>query len=229
MMQIQYILTDIEGTTTSVNFVYEVLFPYFKNHFQDFLEKEGHTEIVLHQFELVKKTILEEENRVIGHEEVIKILYHWVEKDRKHPALKNLQGMVWKEGYEKGELKGHIYEDVPPAFEKWKNLGITIGIYSSGSVEAQKLIFGSSIFGDLCIYLSHYFDTAVGAKRESSSYQKIQEELKIPSEEILFVSDVEAELDAAKEVGFQTIQLIRPGTNPGSRHHKVESFKEIQI
>jgi enolase-phosphatase E1 len=155
---ISFILTDIEGTTTSVKFVYDVLFPYFKKYFLDFYQKNIENIEVQNAIELTQKTILEEENKNIYLEESLKIILHWAEIDRKHTALKILQGLVWKEGYDKGEILGHIYPDVLPALENWKNQNIILGIYSSGSVSAQKLLFGTTEFGNLNPYFSYYFD-----------------------------------------------------------------------
>jgi enolase-phosphatase E1 len=221
---IQYILTDIEGTTTSVNFVYEVLFPYFSTHFQEFAIRNQEAEILKTQLQIVKETVQTEQNRLISEGEAIEQLLAWTLEDRKHPALKLLQGLVWQEGYQAGKLKGHIYTDVPPILEKWKSEGKQLGIYSSGSVQAQKLLFQSSDFGDLTPLFTHYFDTAAGNKREVSSYQNIQQALALPASTILFLSDIEQELDAAQSAGFQTIQLVRDKTIPSAKHLNVPNF-----
>lgn len=221
---IKYILTDIEGTTTSVNFVYEVLFPYFSAHFKDFAGKHMESEMLQIQLTATKETVQAEQNRSINDTEAIEQLLAWTLEDRKHPALKQLQGLVWQEGYKAGMLKGHLYTDVPPVLEKWKKEGLQLGIYSSGSVQAQKLLFGSSDFGDLTPLFSNYFDTAVGNKREVTSYQNIQKHLALPAREILFLSDIEQELDAAKGAGFQTIQLVRDKTVPSLKHKHVPNF-----
>lgn len=230
---IRYILTDIEGTTTSVSFVFEVLFPYFKQHFKEYVTQNSSQEFIKDNFELVKKTIQEEENITLNFSEIIDKILYWVDIDRKHTALKNLQGLVWKLGYEKGELKGHIYPDVLQNLKKWYENKIQLGIYSSGSVAAQKLLFGSSMEGDLTSYFSHYFDTKVGGKRETLSYQNIFQEIKnkidILPNNILFLSDIEQELDAAKEANFQTLQLVRADTKASQKHNIVYSFDEIVI
>jgi enolase-phosphatase E1 len=225
----QYILTDIEGTTTSVSFVYEVLFPYFSKNCQDFVTQNMDVAFVQNILADVKKTVLEEENQAISDNQAIEKLLFWTTTDRKHTALKTLQGHVWKLGYEKGDIKGHIYEDVPDVLRAWKEQGMSLGIYSSGSVAAQKLLFGTSIFGDLQPLFSHYFDTQVGAKREANSYQNIQKTLQIPAENILFLSDVEAELDAAQEAGFQTTQLVRGETIASQKHHTASNFTQISL
>jgi enolase-phosphatase E1 len=226
---ISFILTDIEGTTTSIKFVYDVLFPYFKKHFLDFYQKNLKNIEVQNAIELAQKTILEEENKSILVEESLKMILHWAEIDRKHTALKILQGLVWKKGYEKGEILGHIYPDVPPSLEKWKNQNIGLGIYSSGSVSAQKLLFGTTEFGNLNPYFSHYFDTNIGHKREKNSYQNIQKTLNLPANDILFLSDIPQELASAQEAGFQTIQLVREGTLADENFKKVKDFSEISF
>lgn len=230
---IQFVLTDIEGTTTSISFVVDVLFPYFKQHFQSFVDEYFSEKFIKDNFELVKKTIKEEENIELNDLQVIEKLLYWVDIDRKHFALKNLQGFVWKLGYEKGDLKGHIYPDVVGNLIKWYQNKITLGIYSSGSVTAQKLLFGSSIEGDLTHFFSYYFDTQIGGKREITAYENILKEIqnKIPisPDNILFLSDIEQELDAAKANGFQTLQLVRGETMPSQKHQIVRSFDEIVL
>lgn len=221
---IQYILTDIEGTTTSVNFVYEVLFPYFSTHFKDFVARHAELEALKAQIRATQETVQTEQNRAINENEAIEQLLAWTLEDRKHPALKILQGLVWQEGYQAGSLKGHIYTDVPPVLAQWKEAGKALGIYSSGSVQAQKLLFASSDFGDLTPLFSHYFDTAVGNKREVASYQNIQQAIGLPADQILFLSDIEQELDAARSAGFQTLQLVRDKTVPSQKHATAPNF-----
>ncbi len=220
----KYILTDIEGTTTSVNFVYEVLFPYFSTHFKEYTNRNPENELLNIQLQATQATVLTEQKRNISETEAVEQLLAWALEDRKHPALKAIQGLVWQEGYRTGELKGHIYTDVPPVLTKWKQAGMQLGIYSSGSVKAQQLLFGSSDFGDLTPLFSHYFDTGVGNKREIVAYQNIQKEIGITAREILFLSDIEQELDAAKGAGFQTMQLVRENTIPSTRHKNVANF-----
>ena len=228
MQQPTFILTDIEGTTTPKTFVFDVLFPYFLAHLE---------EIRIHQNEpdysksiqLVKETLKEENGHSsVYFDEVIATLKHWVEIDRKHPALKTLQGLIWEKGYRKGSLKGVLYDDVPTQLKKWSKDGIKLGVYSSGSVKAQKLLFGFSNSGNFCTLFSAYFDTAVGHKREVKSYIRIVEELEVEAIEILFLSDIAEELDAAKEAGMQTAQLIRDETAvPADNHIQLHSFNEI--
>jgi len=223
---IQYILTDIEGTTTSISFVADVLFPYFLEHIDELRNALNEPGVKL-QIEAVKATVQEEEVRQINDEEAIAFLEHWCRIDRKHPALKALQGIVWEKGYKNGSLKGHIYPEVPAMLKSWKEKGFKIGIYSSGSVPAQKLLFGYSEAGDLRPFFSDYFDTVVGHKREEQSYKNIQLALGLPAGQIVFLSDIEQELDAARAAGMQTIKLLRPGNDPQSTHRTAADFEAV--
>ncbi|MEP6904203.1 MAG: acireductone synthase, partial [Actinomycetota bacterium] len=146
--------------------------------------------------------------------------------------LKSLQGKIWQKGYESGELESVLFPDVLRAFERWKMQAKTIAIYSSGSVLAQKLIFKYSNFGDLGDFIAKYFDTNIGGKKEPESYRKIAEELGLNANEILFVADVSAELDAAAEAGFQTVLSIREGNGvvrSPINHDAVASFGDLEI
>ena len=189
---IQYVLTDIEGTTTSISFVYDVLFPYFRKEIPKIISMQEDPEII---------TIIEDTKSIA------KIM------DKKElTSLKTLQGILWKNGYVSGELKGNVFPDVAPALKKWKSEGCKIGVFSSGSVAAQKLIFGYSESGDLTPLFSHYFDTNTGGKRDVETYKKIASLIEIQPKQILFLSDIVEELEAAKKADYQTIQLVRPGT-----------------
>jgi len=223
----QYILTDIEGTSTSVAFVYEVLFPYFKAHVADYFKKNADSPELQSVCDVVNETVVAEDGQALDRLGVVEQLIRWTEADRKHPALKTAQGLVWEAAYHSGAIQGHVYPDVAPALELWKNAGYRLGIYSSGSVAAQKLLFGFSIAGDLLPFFSNHFDTGVGGKREAKSYAEIARQLALLPNEILFLSDVEAELDAAAETGMHTIQLLRPGTHASARHRTAFDFNEI--
>lgn len=223
--KIKYILTDIEGTTTSISFVTDVLFPYFRNHIEEL--KIDSSQEVKEAFEDTKKIAFELESITLNDtEEIIKHLLKWSLEDKKYTPLKKLQGILWKKAYENGEIKGHIYTDVPEMLLIWSNLGIKLGVFSSGSIEAQKLIFGFSVYGDLSPYFSDYFDTNTGGKREVETYQKIASILKINSENILFLSDIQEELLAAKNAGMNTIQLVRENI-VSNWEHSVSSFDLI--
>lgn len=208
----RFILTDIEGTTTAISFVAEELFPYFREHIAELISLKDHA-VVSESFAETVRLAKEQDGEIISSdEEIIEKLRQWSIEDRKITPLKNLQGVLWDFGYRSGALKGHVYSDVASSLEEWKELNIKMGVFSSGSVAAQKLIFGFSIDGDLTSYFSAYFDTTTGGKRETETYSKIADQLSYSPNEILFLSDIVEELEAAKQAGFQTIQLVRPGT-----------------
>lgn len=208
---IAFVLTDIEGTTTSVAFVYDKLFPYFREHISQLEAMQDVPEVA----EAFRQTVLlakeTEGNELNSVPEIIDQLLKWSLEDKKITPLKTLQGILWEAGYQSGEIKGHVYSDVAPALERWKKAGIQMGVFSSGSVAAQKLIFGYSEAGDLRPYFSAYFDTKTGGKRETSTYVEISKQLAIAPEQIVFLSDIKEELEAAAAAGFQTVQLVRAG------------------
>ena len=226
---IDYILMDIEGTTTSIDFVHKTLFPYAKKHLASYVAQNSHKEEVLEQ--------LSESAREFGiafdgkgsFDEVVLGLLSYMDEDKKYGPLKALQGMIWEDGYASGAFKGHIYEDVPACWTEWREKGLRLGIYSSGSVKAQKLLFGHTEFGDLNPFIDAYFDTKVGGKKEKDSYVKILGELGLDGEKVLFLSDINEELDAAKLSGFQTMQLLRKGAVPAGGHRQVRDFREIGL
>ena len=212
MTQPKFILTDIEGTTTSVSFVYEVLFPYFRENIHKTIELQ-HLKLIQEVFSQTIEMVKINEGRTINTpDEIIAVLTQWSKEDKKITPLKTLQGILWEEAYTSGTIKGHVYEDVAPALKRWKEKGIQMGVFSSGSIAAQKLIFGHSVAGDLTSYFSDYFDTTTGGKREKETYQLITEKLQIQASEILFLSDIVEELQAAAAADLQTIQLVREGT-----------------
>jgi enolase-phosphatase E1 len=217
-------LFDIEGTTTDINFVHKVLFPYSESRLADFVRTHGNDPSLKSAIDEVKATVKKEENREINLEEVIETLIAYIKSDRKHGGLKEIQGLIWDQGYSRGDFKGHVYPDVKPFFMKILNEGARIGIYSSGSIHAQKLIFGYSTDGDLTPMISYYFDTKIGPKRERTSYSNIANAVHLPPEEIRFFSDIAEELKAAKDAGFKVTHVVRPGTSP-SQFEGIESFK----
>ncbi|MCS6904911.1 MAG: acireductone synthase [Bacteroidia bacterium] len=226
---IRFLLLDIEGTTSSISFVKEVLFPYSKSRLKEFTIKHSQEERIIECIQETQ-TILQQENmRDYSLEEIINKLLEWIEADKKITPLKKLQGYIWEEGFTKGVLKAHVYEDVPFMLEQWKYMGIRMGIYSSGSVFAQKLFFKYSTYGDLTPYFEAYFDTEVGNKKESGSYEKILATLQLEPEEIMFLSDNEQELDAAAAVGYHTTQILRIGTRPSNKHLQAKSFFDVYI
>ncbi|MGC8100326.1 acireductone synthase [Metapseudomonas otitidis] len=222
-MPIKAILTDIEGTTSAVSFVFDVLFPYAARHLPGFVSEHATEPAVAEQVEAVRRESGEPEASV---ERVVAILLEWIAEDRKATPLKALQGMVWEQGYRAGQLKGHVYPDAVEALRRWHAEGYRLYVYSSGSIQAQKLIFGCSEAGDLSPLFSGYFDTTSGPKREAGSYRRIVEAIGLPAEEVLFLSDVVQELDAAREAGLPTIGLAREGGELAG-HPTVASFAVI--
>ena len=223
---IKAILTDIEGTTSSISFVKDVLFPYARKRLPAFVETHTDDPEVQHWLhEAAKEAGLVSATR----EEVIDLLIGWIDADRKSTALKALQGMIWAAGYADGEYRAHVYPEVPARLRAWRDAGTRLYVYSSGSVAAQKLLFGHTDAGDLTPLFSGYFDTETGAKRDARSYQRIAEAIGMPASEILFLSDITEELDAARTAGMQTTLLARaPGQCPeGSAHRCVASFDAV--
>lgn len=226
LANIKWILTDIEGTTTDVAFVYDVLFPYFRTHLGAWKNVDS-----MEMNEVLSETqrLVSEEIGATGlsREMLFNQLLAWSLEDRKVTPLKQLQGMVWKTGFESGALKGHVYPDVLPSLQRWKSLGINVAIFSSGSIAAQKQLFGYSVDGDLTSFFSDYFDTTTGMKREVETYLKIAGKLNCPAAQILFLSDIPQELEAAKAAGMDTLQLLRPGIMQ-SWPTCVSNFNEIK-
>lgn len=222
-MPIKAILTDIEGTTSSVSFVFEVLFPYARQHLPDYLRTHASEPAVLEQIEAVRRDSGEVTADV---ERVIEVLLGWIAEDRKATPLKALQGMIWAQGYRSGEIKGHVYPDAVQGLRDWQRTGLRLYVYSSGSIQAQQLIFGFSEAGDLTPLFSGYFDTTSGGKREVESYRQIAADIGLPAEDILFLSDILEELDAAAAAGLRTCGLARAGGSLGT-HATVGSFAHI--
>lgn len=223
---IRAILTDIEGTTTSVSFVFEVLFPYARAHMAEFLAAHANDPAVREQLAAVSR----EADRPLRDTQAAELLVRWIDEDRKLTPLKALQGMIWEDGYRRGDFTGHVYPDAVRNLRAWHDAGLLLYVYSSGSVQAQQLIFGHSDAGDLTPLFSGYFDTRVGGKREAASYRAIAEQLALPPAEVLFLSDVREELDAARTAGMQTTWLVRDGTpDPAAAHPQVANFDAIRI
>lgn len=242
VMPTSTILLDIEGTTTPIDFVYQILFPFARARLKDFITRHKEDEelrsIVSDLFAehaadksadlppLRYSDKLDE-----GQIEAIAAYCHWlIDHDRKVTPLKTLQGKIWEEGYSSGELKSKVFADVSPNLRRWQEQGQTICIYSSGSVLAQKLLFAHTAEGDLTKFIHAFFDTNVGHKREPGSYLRIAGLLRRNPSEILFISDVIAELDAAQGAGFQTLLCVRPGNHPqpdSSVHNTIHTFDEV--
>lgn len=233
-MPVRAIVTDIEGTTSSISFVKSVLFPYSRKRLPAFIETHGDLPEVRHW--------LSEAAREAGYihvdkDQIVKILQNWIVEDQKVTALKAIQGMIWEEGYRAGDFKAHVYPDAALKLREWHEREFPLYVYSSGSVQAQNLFFGNTSAGDLRPLFSGYFDTTTGGKREWTSYTRIAEAIQVPPTMIMFLSDVVEELDAAADCGYRTYLLRRP-PGPGepevydddsSRHPIVMDFSEIPV
>jgi enolase-phosphatase E1 len=212
---------DIEGTTSAIAFVKETLFPFAEAELDAFLDAHGR--------EAEVAAILEEVRAAAPGEEPRAALRRWMAEDAKVTPLKTLQGLIWRAGFEDGRLKGHLWPDVAPCLRAWHAAGVRLAIYSSGSVAAQRLLFGHSVAGDLTPLLSGFFDTRVGGKREAASYAAIAAALGLDAGAVLFLSDVAEELDAAREAGLMTCQLVRAadGTRASGRHAEAPDFPAV--
>jgi enolase-phosphatase E1 len=223
---IRAVVTDIEGTTTSLSFVKDILFPYAREHLPQFVQERANEPAVA---ELLSEARNVMEQPQATDAEVVFCLQRWIDEDRKVTALKALQGLMWDEGYRRGDFRGHVFSDAAGYLARWHQAGIKLYVFSSGSVRAQKLLFGYSDFGDLTALFSGYFDTTTGAKGDPDSYRQIASEIRLVPEEILFLSDVAAELDAAAAAGMFTCQLVRPGTQNAKNHHHAENFSQVVL
>ena len=225
------ILLDIEGTTTPIAFVHDVLFSYARDHVREFLLANGDKEVVRADIALLRDEHAEDVNKDRNPPPLVADYVEWlIAADRKSTGLKSLQGKIWRQGYEDGSLKSQVFEDVAPAFERWHALGLNISIFSSGSVLAQKLLFAHTDSEDLTRFIDGYFDTNVGKKGEAESYRRIAKEMKLAPEQILFVSDVINELDASREAGMKVLLSIRPGNAPQNnvnQYPTILSFDQI--
>ena len=223
---VQLIVTDIEGTTTSLSYVHDVLFPYARRYLADYIAQHRHEPAV--------QDILTEVGTLVGRplrdNEAVDTLLGWMDEDRKITPLKTLQGMIWRDGYERGELKGHVYPDAVEKLSEWHRQGMRLAVFSSGSVEAQQLLFRNTAFGDLTPLFSAYFDTRIGAKKAPQAYEHVCRQMAVPPRASLFLSDVTAELDAASEAGLHTCWLVR-GQNPPppGQHPQARDFHEVHL
>lgn len=206
------ILTDIEGTTSAIDFVHRVLFPYSRAALPEYVRAHAHDPEVASEIAAVSAEIGADADL----EQVIATLLHWIDIDRKATPLKALQGVIWDMGYQTGAFTAHVYVDAYDQLRAWHAAGIPLYVYSSGSIAAQKLFFRYSVFGNLLPWFSGHFDTTSGGKRDVASYQCIAEALKQPADAVLFLSDVEAELDAARGAGMHTAQICRADAPPHS-------------
>lgn len=244
------LLLDIEGTTTSISFVKDKLFPYAEENVKDFLDAQWDDEDVKEAVNALRKLAIEDQEKSVEGlvsipgedaskedqiEGLVKNVKWQMSSDRKVAPLKQLQGLIWKKGYDKGDIKGHVYDDVLPALEQWRSVeGQKIYIYSSGSVQAQKLLFGQSSAGDLLPLIDGHFDTAVGAKQEATSYTAIVEKIGCKAEEILFLTDIEKEAEAARTSGVNVALVSREGNAPlaegaAAAYPVLHSFTQLTV
>jgi enolase-phosphatase E1 len=254
---VQAIVLDIEGTTTPIAFVYDVLFPFARQRLSAYLADPDNAVALREILSRLRKEWAADLGPAAADRGPAKAGHHvrgdggegdgrkgdddvfdaqayveWLmDLDRKSPALKLLQGRIWEEGYRRGELRGDVFADVAPALRRWREAGLDVAIYSSGSELAQRLLLGTTSEGDLTPLIVRFFDTAVGAKQAPDSYQRIAGELRCPPARLLFISDVTAELDAAKAAGCQTVLCVRPGNRPQPAHgfHTIQSLDEIVV
>lgn len=223
---IRAIVTDIEGTTSSLSFVKDVLFPYARAHLPDYIRTRAQEPAVRVQLDATSR----EAGQSLDDEAAIAQLQRWIDEDRKITPLKTLQGMIWENGYRHGDFRGHIYDDAARHLKAWKATGLALYVFSSGSVQAQKLLFAHTAFGDLTPLFSGYFDTTIGAKREPEAYRRIAAAINVPADETLFLSDIREELDAARAAGMHTAWLLRDGAQPADAVHPVaRGFDDIRI
>lgn len=232
------LLLDIEGTTSSISFVHDEMFPFVRQHLTTFLaenwdrpELQGCLPLLAADIDENPKTWLsgapaEDQSRIAS------AVNQMMDEDRKATGLKQLQGIVWKSGFHSGQLVAHLFDEVAGCLQAWKDAGLDLRIYSSGSVGAQKLFFGHTVAGNLLPLFSAHYDTQVGSKKESASYQEIASDAGLSPEAIIFVSDVPAELSAASSAGLQTVLSLRPGNAPVPEDAKwpsIESFQQLEV
>ncbi len=234
------IVLDIEGTTSSISFVYDVLFPFARRELAAYLGDHWHDLALANACDAIARdagyeafTVWmpagdEQHQRQRLHAEVLRLM----DADAKTTGLKMLQGLVWERGFCSGELKAHVYPDVAPALRAWRDQGIDVRIYSSGSAAAQRLFFGHTVQGDLLSTFSGHYDTTIGAKREPNSYRAIAADMQLPANSLLFLSDLPQELDAAALAGWATSLVVRPGNAPvslGGPHPVIQDFAQVRI
>lgn len=245
------LVLDIEGTTTPITFVKDILFPYIKEHLEDHLSAHWEEDECKQDVHLLKKQIEEDirqhracpvheldqtvhtdEEKAIR--EVMEIVLWQMASDRKTTALKQLQGHMWRAAYAAGRIRGEVYQDVVPSIRRWRHQGLRVYIYSSGSVEAQKLLFGYSVEGDVLDLFDGHFDTNIGAKVESKSYERIAERIGCQPEEITFLTDVTREAKAAEDAGLNVVVVVRQGnmelTEEEKAHYNlITSFSQLEV
>ncbi|MEZ6096242.1 MAG: acireductone synthase [Pirellulaceae bacterium] len=237
-LQARAVVLDIEGTTSSIHFVTDTMFPYVREHLAEFLHSHGSQGDVVEVATLIQSEAKEagwqddHQETSPEHANLISAVHFLMDRDSKTTGLKKLQGMIWKDGFESHQMVAHVYNEVPECLNAWKSQGLDLRIYSSGSIAAQKLFFGHTTAGNLLSLFSHHYDTTTGMKREVGSYQAIVSDIGIPASDVVFVSDVVEELDAASAAGLQCVLSVRPGNPPQRADHNfpaIESFKQIEL
>jgi len=228
------VILDIEGTTTPIEFVHQTLFGYARAGVRDFLQRRWDDPEVRADVARLEAEYATESHPAVPQwrddaAAVVAYVQWLMDRDRKSTGLKALQGKIWEEGYRSGELRGEVYPDVPPALERWSRQGIDIAIFSSGSVQAQRSLFRNTAAGDLTRFIRAYFDTTTGPKAQPESYARIAAALDRSPSEALFVSDVGAELDAARTAGMRTALCVRTpgGSPPAGMHSVIASFDQL--
>jgi enolase-phosphatase E1 len=233
------VLLDIEGTTSSISFVYDVMFPFVRRELESFLGQNWSSDAVQDACDQIARDAghsslrawcsgTDADRRSTVSQEVTRLM----DGDVKATGLKQLQGVIWKQGFESGELKAHLFDDVPAALSRWNEANLDVRVYSSGSVQAQQLFFGHTLFGNLRPLLRGHYDTTTGPKREAASYRTISNEFGLPPSQILFLSDVVAELNAARSAGMQTALCCRLGNatvDSDEGHDRIREFSEVVI
>lgn len=234
---IRGIVLDIEGTTTPISFVHDVLFSYARTHVKAYLAQHAQGDDVRNDIELLREEHAADVRSgnqppplTTAPESIVNYVNWLIDLDRKSTALKSLQGKIWREGYSNGTLRSQVFPDVGPALARWRAAGLIIAIFSSGSVLAQQLLFAHTDAGDLTSFISNYFDTSIGKKGDAESYRRIAESIGLPPSEVLFISDVVSELSAAREAGMKTVLSIRPGNQPqqsAEQYQTIDSFDDV--
>jgi len=237
-IQAQGVLLDIEGTTSSISFVYDEMFPFVRDTLSNFLSENWDSPALPACLDMLAADVEQDPKSWLSgtaeenQQAVAKAVIGLMDADVKATGLKELQGMIWKSGFKTGQLVAHLFDDVAERIQAWKASGLDVRIYSSGSIAAQKLFFGHSVAGDLLDQFSGHYDTTSGSKREAESYRTISQKFDCDPGQIVFISDVVEELAAAEEAGLQTALSVRPGNKPVPEDHgylTIESFAELEI
>lgn len=235
---ISVVLLDIEGTVSDIRFVYDVMFPYAQQNMSSFLNQHWHQASVQTAIQQVCADANQDPQTWLGssmdraQQTLVNHLHQLMANDSKSTGLKAIQGLVWKDGFESGAIRAELFDDVLPALKQWKEQGLSISIYSSGSILAQQLFFRHTTHGDITPLLCDYYDTTSGPKREPKSYESIAKAMQAPPASILFVSDIAEELFAAVNAGYQVVASVRPNNKPLLETYlgpSVSSFADISI